>query len=62
MPVKRAIRLLQEWREDQPQLSYNNDRASKACAVLSGTDANLLDASVVKRHLDVLRSESLDKE
>jgi hypothetical protein len=62
MPVKRAVRLLQEWREDQPQLSYKNNRASKACAVLSGIEANFLEPSVVKRHLDAIRSQSMGSE
>ena len=31
-----AIELLKEWKEDQPHLSYPNDKQAKACLALCG--------------------------
>jgi hypothetical protein len=53
MPINRAIELLKEWKEDQPHLSYPNDKQAKACLALCGNES--LSPSDSLRYLECLR-------
>ena len=55
MPAERAVQLLQEWKEEQPQLSYADNKQANACAVLMGN--NNLTTEVRDKHLAILRQE-----
>ena len=55
MPPERALQLLQEWKDDNPQMSYANNKQSKACALLLSKEAFKMSQDEIQKSLKCLR-------